>query len=935
MKTFLRIVVVFTFTLLILLSSLHALTDRDLAQIQNAIQSQGARWQAGDNPIFRMDRDELERMCGAILECSPAPADQPPALAVPPSKFPAQWDWRNVDGVNYITPIRNQAGCGSCVAHGTIAAFEGLLNIYCGTLGGDLDLSEQHIFSCGGGDCDYGWSPDLSCQYLLDFGAPPEWCLPYSAVDDNCDQTCPEVEEVARKIMEWDQVPLQNPQWTVEQIKTRLLFGPVLSCFDVYEDFSAYVGGVYQYVWGEYLAGHCIAIVGWDDDTNCWICKNSWGPGWGENGYFRIRMGTNETTIEEWVHWMIPLGGTTAFVEIDALQTSDTAGNGDGVPDPGETLDLTVTLKNQPTWGTLTGITGWLLCDDPRATVQYAMTMFPDSLPGGGTVTNSEDPFAITLAEALEIAPLSFTLWVNGTRQDGLPYTRELFLQIPVILPQTGWPVATTAGVRCSPLLLWHRGGPRRLAAVDDAGTLHLWGADGTEATGFPFETPGGEVWGSIAAADLDGDGREEILFGSQNDTLYAVDRNGAAFFKRDLGADIMATPAVADLEEDGGPEIVLATRDGQLCVLDAQGRDKGGFPVLLGGPVMADAALADLDDDGCLDVVVGATDGKLYAVCGRTGQNLPGFPFSTGGAITSSPVVADLNVDGILDIVFGSDDGSLYAVSADGATLFVRPTGASIRSSPAIADLDGNGALDIIFTSQNHQVYAVRNTGQLLYGWPYNVGKVLWSSPIVVDIDDDGALEVILEVPGMELIHLEADGTLQLSQPIESEGIAMSSPVAGDLDNDGDLEIAVGTVEGVSVWNYPTPSTVAMPWPMYRGNPWRTGCLDDNVTDRAIEPSVSDLPAGYTLEQNYPNPFNPQTTIRYRLAEAGPVYLAVYNILGQKVVALVDGYRAAGQHAAVWSGLDASERAVSPGIYFYRLQAGQFDQVKKLVLLR
>ena len=935
MKTFPRLLLILLFNLLILFSSLHALTDQDLADIQAAIRERGAGWQAGDNPVFRLDADEMERMCGAVMGPSPIMADRLPVPATPPPKLPDRWDWRDMEGVNYITPIRNQAGCGSCVSFGTIAAFEGLLNIYCGTMEIDLDLSEQHIFSCGGGDCDLGWSPHASCQYLLDYGAPPEWCLPYAAVDDNCDQTCPEWQEVARKVMEWGQVPLQTPEWTVEQIKTRLLFGPVLSCFDVYQDFSAYNGGVYEYVWGEYLAGHCIAIVGWNDNANCWICKNSWSPWWGENGYFRIRMGTNETCIEEWVHWMIPRDGTTACVGLAALAAGDTAGNGDGIPDPGETLDLTVTLNNQPTWGTLTDINGWLLSNDPRATVQHAMAWYPDSLTGGGTVTNSEDPFAVALAEALAIAPLSFTLWVNGTCEDGLPYTKEMSFQFPVTLAQAGWPAATEVGVHCSPALLWQGGGPRRLAAVDDAGTLHLWEADGREAAGFPFAAPGGDVWGSVTLADLDGDGREEILFGSRNDTLYAVDRHGTAFFKSDLGADILATPAVADLENDGGLEIVLATMSAELCVLDARGRNKGAFPVTLGGPVMADAALADLNKDGCLDVVVGAIDGKLYAVCGQTGQALAGFPFVTGGSITSSPVVADLNADGTLDIIFGSDDGHLYAVSASGATLFDRATGGAIRSSPAVADLNGNGTLDVIFTSQDHKIYALDFHGHCFDSWPYDTGTVLWSSPIVVDIDGDGQLEVVVETPGMELLHLETDGTLLMAQPLESEGIAMSSPVAGDLDNDGDLEIAVGTVEGISVWNYPTAATVDMPWPMHRGNSRRTGYPGDNVTGLAQELTAPAVPAGYALEQNYPNPFNPETTMRYRLAQAGSVRLAVFNILGQEIVTLVDSYRPAGRHEAVWNGRDRAGKPVSSGIYFYKLQAGEFSETRKMVFLK
>ncbi|MCD4654801.1 C1 family peptidase, partial [bacterium] len=58
---------------------------------------------------------------------------------------------------------------------------------------------------------------------------------------------------------------------------------------EIYSDFSGYTGGIYKYdnISG-FVGGHFVVIVGWDDSLDCWICKNSWGAGWGENGYFRI-----------------------------------------------------------------------------------------------------------------------------------------------------------------------------------------------------------------------------------------------------------------------------------------------------------------------------------------------------------------------------------------------------------------------------------------------------------------------------------------------------------------------------------------------------------------------------------------------------------------------------------------------------------------------
>ncbi len=90
------------------------------------------------------------------------------------------------------------------------------------------------------------------------------------------------------------------------------------------------------------------------------------------------------------------------------------------------------------------------------------------------------------------------------------------------------------------------------------------------------------------------------------------------------------------------------------------------------------------------------------------------------------------------------------------------------------------------------------------------------------------------------------------------------------------------------------------------------------------------EIPTSYSLSQNYPNPFNPATTIEFSLAKAGRVELSVYNVLGQKVATLVDGYKPAGQHKVTF---DA--RGLPSGVYFYKLQAGDYQAIHKMVLTR
>ena len=94
-------------------------------------------------------------------------------------------------------------------------------------------------------------------------------------------------------------------------------------------------------------------------------------------------------------------------------------------------------------------------------------------------------------------------------------------------------------------------------------------------------------------------------------------------------------------------------------------------------------------------------------------------------------------------------------------------------------------------------------------------------------------------------------------------------------------------------------------------------------------------LPTAFSLADNFPNPFNPATTIQYALPYAADVQLTVYNVLGQPVRTLLAEHQNAGRYVVEWNATDDSGHSLSAGIYFYRLQAGEFHEVKKMLLLK
>jgi hypothetical protein len=97
-------------------------------------------------------------------------------------------------------------------------------------------------------------------------------------------------------------------------------------------------------------------------------------------------------------------------------------------------------------------------------------------------------------------------------------------------------------------------------------------------------------------------------------------------------------------------------------------------------------------------------------------------------------------------------------------------------------------------------------------------------------------------------------------------------------------------------------------------------------------------IPQTFRLLQNYPNPFNPDTKIKFGVpasAEGKKISLKVYNILGQEIATLFDGTMTPGYHEIEWNGLNSLHKRVATGIYFYRLISGDFNQVRKMIMLK
>lgn len=313
-----------------------------------------------------------------------------------------------------------------------------------------------------------------------------------------------------------------------------------------------------------------------------------------------------------------------------------------------------------------------------------------------------------------------------------------------------------------------------------------------------------------------------------------------------------------------------------KLNAVEAAGNILGSFDT--GGAVQGMPALGP---DGT--IFAGSEYGNMYAV---SSDGMQKWAFATRGPVRSSPVFGPDAA-----IYFGSADSTLYALNDDGTERLRVAASCVIETDPAIRP-DGT----IYVGSHEHFFYAIRPDGSL--AWKFETGDLIWGSSAAIDAEGNlyfGSFD-------HNLYALAASG--ELKWQLATNDQIFASPA---LAPDGMLY--VGSKDGN----------------LYAIGHVATGS----------ESSGTPVPAAYQLWQNYPNPFNPSTTIRYALPKAGQVRLALYSLLGQRVWSMQRRHASPGVYAITWNGRDDRDRPVASGVYLLQMQAGDFVQTRKLVLMK
>jgi len=250
---------------------------------------------------------EIVNSMGTQLQPSNSTQRQPPPnIVIQPS-----WDWRTQDPTDCTRPIRSQGKCGSCWAFASTAV---LSHRYCiigkaHNVGGPIILSPQQKLdcdhTCSGQSCNSGCSGgyiDLAWKNFVDSGVVTDICVPYTTNENSCPVACTNTAYNYTSFQATSYYSLQTIADTQRDIQQ---YGPVTAGIRVYEDFLGFSGSsVYVYDGSSNLVGgHAVKIIGWGtlSSLDYWIVENSWGTSWGDQGYVKIKRGSNEVGIESYI----------------------------------------------------------------------------------------------------------------------------------------------------------------------------------------------------------------------------------------------------------------------------------------------------------------------------------------------------------------------------------------------------------------------------------------------------------------------------------------------------------------------------------------------------------------------------------------------------------------------------------------------------------
>lgn len=379
---------------------------------------------------------------------------------------------------------------------------------------------------------------------------------------------------------------------------------------------------------------------------------------------------------------------------------------------------------------------------------------------------------------------------------------------------------------------------------------------DGTGDELWRFDTRGRY---STCPAILERPNQLPLIYAGDNKGQFTcLDGNGKIVWQVESSPIFCASPALADLNGDGKIEVVQGDKTGGVTAYDAL-TGKIVWQQKIDGECSS-PAVGDLDGDGLSEIIIATTAGKVFALS-STGKSL--WEFNVGVTSqdwsTCSPIMFQ-NSQGDLCIAVGSQAGQFFCLDSQGEIIWERTTRGAIASSISVGDIDEDGIADLFMVTQLGVFYRFDENGRVL--WDIDTQGRSLASGALFDVNGDGVLEYVLCTQRGNLLVFDSSGKVVFNHQFDSRTINVT-PAFGDIVKDRPgLEMAITGGEGakISCLGIPTP-TAKSQWSTYRGD----NRLTASWFGLANQATVQMIPENLSWDQIYTG-----TEITFRIENPG-----------------------------------------------------------------
>lgn len=455
-----------------------------------------------------------------------------------------------------------------------------------------------------------------------------------------------------------------------------------------------------------------------------------------------------------------------------------------------------------------------------------------------------------------------------------------------------------------------------------------------TKITTGAIVNDGGNSTG-CAWADYDRDGFVDLFVCNRNQPNFLYHNNGnGTFTKITTGAIVTNNSnsggcAWADYDNDGYPDLFVANA-GPAADYLYHNNSNGTFTQITNDPIVNDilhssgGSWGDYNNDGFPDLfvtagVIGTGNDRLFLNNGNgTFTKILNDPIVNFSHWSGGSSWGDFDNDGWLDMFVGGYDGNNFVFKNNSNGSFTKidtgilATDGQYREAAVWCDFDNDGYIDLFNARNNY--YGGNNC---LYHNNGGNNKFINIKCVGVASNKCGI--------GAKVYVKAAIGTSLITQMRE-----ISSQTGGAISGENCLNAVFGLgnaaiIDSVIIkW----PSGIIDRYSQIQTNKFMTAIEGQGIS--SVNPIANSTPKKFSLHQNYPNPFNPKTTIKFDLPKTVFVSIKIYDLLGREVLTLLSEKKDAGLYT-----VEFNPGNLASGIYFYRIVAGDYTEVKKMALIK